>query len=114
MSLEPKPAHYPTSTHLAASSPRSRQNDRNRVDPLMHKTPAAGSRVFDFHRVCAESEKALEPLLDSCRPLCCLNKSRILVGEEIRTHVCGAVCAVRSTRKPICDGCLSSVTLQYP
>ena len=52
-----QPALYPAHA-LSFGFPRSKQNERNRVDPFMHKTPATGSRVFDFHRVCAESEKS--------------------------------------------------------
>ena len=80
------------------------KTERNCVGPLMHKTPATGSRVFDFHCVCAKSEKSTRTVTRFVQVHCvCLNQSRILFGEETRTHVCGAVCAVRSTRNLICD-----------
>ena len=61
MPLEPQPAHYPAHA-LGFGFPRSKQNDRNRVDPLMHKTPATGSRVFLTFTVCAKSEKSTRPV----------------------------------------------------
>ena len=57
MSSPSQSTHHPTSTHLAAVSPRSRQNRRNRARPLTSSTSATGSRVSDLQCVCGVQKK---------------------------------------------------------
>ena len=58
----------------------------------MRSTPAVGPRAFDFQCVCGvQKNKNDRTVTLFVQSIGFQNKSRILFGEETRTHVCHAV-----------------------
>ena len=102
MPSEPQPAHYPVHAPSFGFSKKQAKQEEPRWSAHAQDASHWIARFLTF-TVCAESEKRTRTVARFVHVTVFLNKSRIPFGEETRTHVCGAIRAVRSTRTHICD-----------